>query len=285
MPSPQGVRCRPIAPADLPAVADLLGRGFPARPRRYWARGLDRLARRDVPAGYPRFGYLLEAGGVPVGVLLMIVAAVPGDTDAIRCNLSSWYVEPAFRGHAAGLGAMPFRHRGVTFVNSSPAPNTWATIEAQGFRRYATGQMFALPALARGGPDLRVEPFRPGADVPEATLLADHRATGCMALVGRGPDGAHPFVFLPLHARQGRLPLPGVQLVYCASLDALARFARPLGAYLLGRGRPLVVFDAPGPVPGLPGRFWPGHAPKYSRGPHPPRLGDLAYTEFAMFGA
>jgi hypothetical protein len=33
-----------------------------------------RMAARSVPEGYPRFGTLLESGGRPVGVLLMIVS-------------------------------------------------------------------------------------------------------------------------------------------------------------------------------------------------------------------
>jgi len=74
-------------------VADLLARGFPARPRKYWTSALARLAARGAPDGCPRFGYLLEADGAPVGVLLLIFAESGG---AVRCNVSSWYVEPAY---------------------------------------------------------------------------------------------------------------------------------------------------------------------------------------------
>ncbi len=283
MSSTDRVRCRPIAEADLSAVASLLTRGFPARSLAWWTRGLDRLARRDPSPRVPRFGYLLDAGGRIVGVLLLIFSR--SDRGGLRCNLSSWYVEPAFRSHAAMLSLVPLRHREATFLNVSAAPNTWATIEAQGFRRFTAGQVVACPALARGGErGLSVEPYRPGLALPEADLLADHAAWGCLTLVGHAPDGLHPFVFLPARARQGRLPLPGVQLVHCRSLASVARFAAPLGRALLRRGTPLLLADADGPVPGLPGWLWRDRARKYVKGPNTPRLGDLAYTEFTIFG-
>src|ERR1700676_4217271 len=100
------IRSRPIAPADRAAVAQLLNHGFGLRrSRRFWAQVLDGLERHPVPAGLPNFGYLVESGGRPVGVILLIFSR-PGtgaDPEAIRCNMSSWYVEPAFRGYASLL--------------------------------------------------------------------------------------------------------------------------------------------------------------------------------------
>jgi hypothetical protein len=45
----------------------------------------------------------------------------------------------------------------------------------------------------------------------------------------------------------------------------------------------LVLLDANGPVPGLVGKYFDGSRPKYFKGPTQPRLGDLAYTQLAMF--
>jgi hypothetical protein len=47
-----------------------LVRGFPNR--RYWEAGLERLQTRFVPPNMPRYGYVLEAGGNPVGAILLI---------------------------------------------------------------------------------------------------------------------------------------------------------------------------------------------------------------------
>ena len=74
---------------------------------------------------------------------------MPADgTGSPRCNLSSWYVDPAFRTYAPMLVSQALRHKEVTYTNVSAAPHTWPIIEAQGFRRYSNGIFVALPALS-----------------------------------------------------------------------------------------------------------------------------------------
>lgn len=281
------IRCRKIEVDDLGRIADLLARGFPARSRRYWIDGLRRLAVRSVPDGYPRFGFMLDHDGAPVGVILTIAQTIRHDgAPYVRCNLSSWFVEPAFRSHAALLAMLPFRLKGATLVNISAAPNTWPTIEAQGFRRYARGQRLALPLLSRSDPALRIVPFVAG-EAPlmaEGDMLADHAAAGCLALVGMAPDGPVPFVLMNVRGRQGRWWLPAMQLVFARSADDVRRFARPLGRILLRAGRPFLLYDAEHNSRAPPGLML-DRAPRYFRGAQRPRLGDLAYTEFTIFGS
>lgn len=282
------IRCRPIEVDDLAGIADLLARGFPARSRRYWTRGLRRLAARSVPEGYPRFGFMLDHDGTPVGAILTIAQTIRHDgAPYVRCNLSSWYVEPAFRSHAALLAMLPFRLKGATLVNISAAPNTWPTIEAQGFERYATGQRLALPILSRSEAGLRVTPFAAGAapGLPEADMLADHAAAGCLALVGEAPEGPVPFVLMNARGRQGRWWIPAMRLVYARSARDVGRFAAPLGRILLRRGRPFLLYDGDGSGCEPLGVTLDGRAAKYFRGAQRPRLGDLAYTEFTIFGS
>jgi hypothetical protein len=129
------IRCREITASDIDAVADLLTRGFVSRAREYWMQGLRRQAARDVPKNYPRFGYVLDHEGVPVGVLLLLYSARgDGEAAAVYCNLSSWYVEPRFRNYAPMLTSIAQRLKEVTYFNISPAHWTWPIIEAQGFR-------------------------------------------------------------------------------------------------------------------------------------------------------
>ena len=73
-------------------------------------------------------------------------------------------------------------------------------------------------------------------------------------------------------------------MIYCADLGDLVRFAGPIGRYLARRGWPLVIIDANGPIAGLTGIFRHGSMAKYFKGPQRPRLGDLAYTEYALLG-
>jgi hypothetical protein len=284
---PPRVSWRQIEEADLAGVVALLARGFPIRDSAYWQRAITRLGAHRGPPGLPHYGFLLECGGAPVGVVLTIGSVRPaGDEPAVLCNLSSWYVEPAFRAYAPLLIAAAARHKDVTFVNVSPAPHTVPIVEVQGFKRYTNGQFVAVPALARapGGVDVRLhdgdEAPQAPCDSVEIELVRAHRAYGCIALWAITPDRAFPFVFLP---RRVSGAIPCVELVYCTSLATFIRFARPLGCALLRRGRAFILIDAPGAIAGLPGQFFSGKRPKYCRGA-PPRVGDLAYTEIPMFG-
>jgi hypothetical protein len=78
--------------------------------------------------------------------------------DATRCNLSSWYVDPAFRAYAPMLVSQALRHKNVTYLNVSSAPHTRPIIEAQGFLRYCDGIFIAVPMLNGlfGGPKVEV---------------------------------------------------------------------------------------------------------------------------------
>ena len=55
-------------------------------------------------------------------------------------------MEPAFRGYASFLAAQALRHKNVTYLNISPAPNTKPIVEAQGYTKYGDGLFVAIPA-------------------------------------------------------------------------------------------------------------------------------------------
>lgn len=280
------IRCRMINEADTQALAELLAKGFPERSRSYWLRALEILAQRDAPESYPRFGYLLEHEGTPVGVILMIFTRL--GEGRIRCNISSWYVEERHRGYASLLIAAAVRHKDVTYVNISPAVHTWRVIEAQGFRRYCDGQMLTIPALSRWAPNARARIFDArrdygdGLSAQERDLLTSHVEHGCLAFVVQEKRQAHPFVFQPRRMLKGLLPT--LQLIYCRDLADFQKFAGPLGRELLRRGYPTVLVDASEPLTGLVGIFRRDRGPKYFKGPERPRLGDLAFTESVLFG-
>ena len=282
------IRCRQIEAGDVAAVAELLQRGFPSRKRRFWQRALDELTRREPPPGLPKYGYLLETDGRLVGAILMICSAMRiGDSLAPRCNLSSWYVEPAFRAYAPLLVSHALRHKEVTYTNVSAAPHTWPIIEAQGFSRYSDGLFVCLPALQRmsGGEKVEVSgaqaPPAQAIDAFERDIVLQHAERGCIGLWCVSGGRAYPFVFRP---RLVKGFIPCAQLIYCRDIADFVRFAGPIGRYLLRRGRSIVIVDANGPIPGLIGIFRGDSMPKYFKGPQRPRLGDLAYTEYAILG-
>jgi hypothetical protein len=279
------LRIRPIADADADNVVDLLVEGFPRRHRLYWVEALSRLENLDRPAAAPKFGYLLEDSGVPVGVMLVITHSdQPAGGQASRANLSSWYVRPDYRSYAALLLSRACREKDVTYLNVSAAANTYSICEAIGFKRYSQGQIGWVPLLSRPSAGLSIVTYDSGAqglDVAERRILDDHAAYGCECLIGVGDGVPLPFVFL---RRRIKSWLPAIQLVYCRSMQDVVRYARPLGRFLARRGVFLVLLDASGPIPGLSGKYFHGRSPKYYKGPEMPRLCDLAYTEIPLFG-
>ena len=286
--SPARVRTRQIIDSDIDAVARLLAEGFRRSTPQNWLEIFDRLAKHPTPAGLPKYGYLLESEGAPVGVILVVSSTVrTGDGSTKRCNLSSWYVSPAYRSYGHLFISRILKNKDVTFVNVSPASHTLPLIQAQGFSRYSDGQFFTVAApftffgdagvkvVAAGGAlDSHIETF-------ERELLLAHARYGCISLWCTTPDGAYPFVFRP---RVVKGFLPCAQLIYCRDIEEFVRFARPIGRFLARRGKLIVMIDSNGRIPGLVGVYVNGVLPKYYKGPARPRLGDLAYTESALFG-
>ena len=284
-------RFREIQESDLEAIADLLTRGFVHRSREYWMLGLRRQGARTLPPDAPRFGYLMESGGKPVGCLLLIYSTKTIDgTTTICCNNSSWYVDPEFRNYAALFASMTQKRKDVTYFNVTPATATWPILEAQGFRIYCRGLYFSFPILSRNGRGMRVEAVTPdtaavaGLPDDELLLLKRHAGYGCLSLVCRTADEVLPFVFFPLRKRRGIIPLPALQLGFCREISDYVGCASAIGRYLLRRGSPVVILDANGPIAGLAGIYSEARGRKYFKGPHQPRLGDLADTELAIFG-
>jgi hypothetical protein len=284
-------RIREISENDVEAIADLLTRGFIHRPREYWMRGLRRQGTRPLPPDVPRYGYLLENEGVPVGCLLLIYSSkvIDGET-AICCNVSSWYVDPAFRNYAALFASMTQKRRDVTYFNVTPAAATWPILETQGFRPYCRGLYFSLPALSRNGRGMTIKAVSPdtpsiaGLPSEELDRLKRHAEYGAVSLVCHSAEAVFPFIFFRLRKRRGVIPVPALQLGYCRSIPDYVNCASAIGRYLLPRGKPFIIVDANEPLSGLAGVYSEVHGRKYFKGPHRPRLGDLADTEFALYG-
>ena len=283
------LHCREIETSDTPPVIDLLTKGFNGERRRdYWINVLRILSEHATPPGLPKYGYLLESASVPVGVLLTIFSAVlVGDAMKLRCNLSSWYVEPEFRSYASLLASRASRHECVTYSNLSPAPHTWSILQSQRFKIFANGLFIAVPVLADSVPGARLQSVTCGTltdmalPSSEIQLLLDHANYGCLSLICKLDGHSFPFVFRP-GLKYGIIRR--AHLVYCRDLADFIRFAGPIGHYLGRHVIPLVDIDSNGPIPGLVGKYRKGR-PKFCKGPDPMRLGDLAYSELAMFGS
>jgi hypothetical protein len=266
------VRCRQIVDSDLEGLADMLTRGFPRSRREYWTRGFANWQRMPIIEGVPRYGYVLDNGFGPVGVILLI-SSLRGDK--IISNLSSWYVEPQWRTHSTLLISMATKLKHVTYLNASPAPHTWRTLQTQGFAPYNYGRsaVFALPG--RG----TVSDVIPDA-LPEAQLLRDHHAMGWISLTVEKDGIVSPFVFKP--RRLDKPPVPMMDVMFCRDATDFKRCAGALVRHFLKSG--VLGFLIDGTVPGMIAHYADGKEPRYFKGPHRPVLGDLAYTEKVVFG-
>jgi hypothetical protein len=282
-PAVVAVRVREIGLPDLDGVIDLLTKGYWRSPRSYWMNVIERLTKHQTPQGYPRYGYLVENDGTLVGVILTIFTArVAEGVTSVWCCGSSYYVEPQFRLYGPTMMKKAHRFREVTYFSISPSPHTWDMLAAQGFKRLNKGVYAALPALCPALPgtrvriikeyDARLTPF-------EADLLERHAGFGCISVVCEHNGMLHPFVFV-VRRRYG---WPFAYLVYSPDQADFRVFAGTLGRFLAKRGIPSVVFDADGPVDGIPGKYLES-LPRFWKGNERPRLGDLAYTEIPMFG-
>ena len=284
------VRTREIEEADFDAVGDCLKRHFPERSLTYWRDGLERLSRRPPIPGWPRFGHLLAAGDKVVGVLILICAPRGDGAETwIRCNLSSWCLDEAYRGYAIMLQKRAVAPEGGVYVNISPSAHTYNAIETVGFHRYSRGQTFLAPLLARGAKGAMLLRHRPDSSLNEQLpdferrLLTENAGlNGCQALLGLREGSVTPFL---LQWRTVfKSVVPGAQVVYARSEADLVAFSRALGAWCALRGRMFLVADGEGPLAGLNGKFFEGREPRYYFGPRKPSPLDLADTELQIFG-
>lgn len=272
--------CRPLADTDIDAAVTLLSRGFPERIPAYWRQALARLRARACPPDYPRYGYVLTENDDLVGILLLIVAR-DGD-GAVRAHVSSWYVEPDYRGYSNVLLSRLFRLPGVTVVNISPAPRTAETIKAQGYIRYGADG-FIVPA-ALGWPRRAARLRQVFAATPGASdILRDHAAWDCLCYQVDEGGTRTDYVFARHRIAGNRIP--SALMIYASDPAGFRRHAGVLGRALLRAGLPLVLLDCQGRPPGLVGLLRRGRNLRFARGPHPPAVGDLSYTELAVFGA
>jgi hypothetical protein len=283
------LQCKQIDDPDIPGVVECLAKNFPRRGRAYWRHGLEIMGRRPRVLNCPRYGFLLQAGDRVVGVLLTIYTDLSeGGEGDLRCNLSSWCVDPEYRSFAFVLNRRAVQCKSATYSNISPAPYTWKTIEALGFRRFADLTSIYIPLLSSNARRARLVEFTESASEAgglssyERRVLADHKSSGLPALIGVSDSIITPFVlqFRPLW--KGMIPC--AQVLYCRSYTDLVAFSRPIGRYCALRGRFVLVVSSNGPIPELSGRCFPFREPRYFLGPKRPTPTDFAYTETTIFG-
>lgn len=279
---------REIEEQDLTEVVALLCEGFPRSTSMYWQAGLRRLANRERPPSTEKYGYVLTVGSRLRGVVLTIPSIhEEGPVRRVYVNISSWYVQPAFRGPLAKeLYRRASRHEGITYTNLSAATHTIETIKSLEFEEWTAGQMVAVGVKRHRSSLGKIRFLSPGklrsSDCSaEASLLADHTSFGCLSFFLETPNCRSPFIFVRRHVKGG---IPCAQLIYCRHLTDLIQHGLAISSWLTMRGFPLMLIDASGPIEGLIGYYVAGKSRKYFKGPQPIRMIDHSYSEMAIFG-
>ena len=274
---------REITDADLEAVRKLLVEGFPGRSNDYWKKGLTNLGSLPLVEGFPRYGYLVDADHAPQGVLLTITSdrGVAG----VRTSFSSWYVRERYR----HLALLLFRHalqlKNTTFLNPSPSDHVVPIVKAFGFEPYTAGMVMLDVRTAMRGRSARGTVRRLGVDdladlaERERQVADDHLRMGCdvLRLQTDARDG------LLIHRRKWiKRSLPCSQAIL-ADPELMIELAGPVMRALAGRGSLLALCDVGQTEKPATGRVFP-RGIRYFKGAAPPPVGDLSYSELAVFG-
>jgi len=128
------VRCREIGTADLEQIVDMLTEGYRISNRGFWERRVKRLSDHASPPGYPKYGFVLECDGTPLGVIFTIFSyVVVNGITKIRCYPVTWYVAPAYRGYAALLASRALKYKEVTYIIGTPIDYVLPILAAQGY--------------------------------------------------------------------------------------------------------------------------------------------------------
>jgi hypothetical protein len=233
--------------------------------------------------GFPRYGYLVDADHAPQGLLLTITS--DRGAHGVRTHFSSWYVRERYRHFAL----LVFRHalelQNTTFINPSPSDHVVGILDAFGFEPYTGGVVMLDLRMAMRRRSSRGSVQRLGigdlGDLPEreGQIAEDHLRMGCdvLRLETDGRTG------LLIHRRKWiKRSLPCSQ-VLLADPDLMLELARPVMRALASRGSLLALCDVDLSREPAIGRVF-RRGIRYFKGAEAPPVGDLSYSELAVFG-
>ena len=243
----EGVVIRAATCADMTAVLRLLHTGFPDIPMAAWTRLFD-YAWTATP---PTYGLVLEANEVIVGFLgaIYVERTIRSKPEQV-CNLTSWYIAPAYRGWgAAMLNAMLALDPSSTYTVLTAAPLPKAICRAMRFTDIVDSSL-ALPPLwhlrtLSRRPEISFQPqaFRCHLSTAEQRILDDHVATDCLhVLVRAGSQQAYMVIKRRRYRLHRWLPhVPASKVLYCGAPAVVAAHLEWVKLAILRRQRTLAL--------------------------------------------
>ena len=275
---------RPIGFQSLDEALPVLARGFPAAPAAFWDSGLSRLRQYGAADPAARAGYLLEAEGSDVGVILTIPSTreIGGESHSV-VNLSSWYIDERHRWRGPRMLQQVVSNATTLYTDLTPTEPVRAMIGRFGFRNWTEGTLiFMLPLLAlKPAKSAHVFPLHklPSDTFPPFTrrMLDDHAALGCIAAGLWDGDNLHPLIF----SRTKRARVPIARLIYAESCDLVITHLAAISRFLLREKLLLMAMNA-NAQDRVAGSFFTESAPAFLKGQTTPPQCDLAYCEYVF---
>ena len=280
-----GPMLRPIDFQSLDEALPVLVRGFPAAPRVFWESSLARLKQYGATDPRARTGYLLQADGNDVGVILAIPSTREiGGQSCPVVNLSSWYIDERHRWRGPRMLQQVVSSATTLYTDLTPTKPVRAMIGRFGFRNWTEGTLiFMLPLVAlKAAKNAHVFPLH---KLPSDTftssirrMLDDHAALGCIAAGLWDGDSLHPLIF----SRTKRAGVPIARLIYAQSRALVIAHLGAIARFLLREKLLLMAMnaDAQDRVAGSFFTDWP--APAFLKGKVTPPQCDLAYCEYVF---
>lgn len=253
---PDSPQVRAATSADADAIARLLDEGF----------GRDDIEPRDwrVLLTYewcrdkPNLGFVLTVDDTIIGFVGTVYSRrnLMGKPVVI-CNLSCWFVMPAYRGWGALLLRAALQDETVSYTSLTPGTEAGFIFCALGFESLERRKLLLLPfmqskTLLNGRPQLEFQCDRIGALLSSADrrIFDDHQAYDCLHLVVRdGPNNAYLVVKKrPFHrASLKSIAIPQLsysEILYCSAPRLLLRHLERIKLSVMRRQRTIAVLAA-----------------------------------------
>jgi hypothetical protein len=252
-----------MVPDDVPAVVRMLRAEFL---RHLPEERVTRILALDFGVPRPNIGYLIEAGGRPVGCLAATYSerTIDGRVERV-VNANTWYVEPEYRKSSMLLPRALFGQPGYTFTTLTPNNVTQAVFPRFGFKPLEREFRLYLPG--RRAPETPVGLLGSRARVassaralerelapPDRRILDDHRPFPCghFLLTAKGHAGYSYVVTRRRTLQRYGGWIPVSEVLYVSDPALAARHFERLKVAIALRDRSLAVASDPrhlGPEP------------------------------------
>jgi acetoacetyl-CoA synthetase len=272
--------------ADFDEISTLLDRGF-RDDRIAWSRIFD----YTWVDARPDFGFVLVAEGRVVGFLGTVYSRAPSTAGraAWVCNLSSWFVQDAYRGWGSYLLWAATRRTDTIYTSITPTRETQSMLKTLRYRTLDR-QRFFLPLLnpgtfRLGRLTIETDParIRPHLGESDRTILDDHASCDLLHMLA-GDDRGSTYLIAKrrLLSLTRTLRVPTSELLYCSDADLLTRNLERLKIAILWRQRSLLLAAHEGYVPDHIRSARRAHGERYASASEAELENYLLYSELAL---